>query len=227
MKKTIITTSILALFASVSLAETNITSGGEYTYTNNTEMGYIRLNYDYPYNGNIPETHQAITNSDFSGSTFNSGSERFIRMNSNTKLADTSFKGCTIKNTSSTQYGISVDGRWDRVRPIVENVDFSNTTWDVGIAGFFYQTDLNNVSFNGANIKLNFNEGVDVATFWISMCNASNFDFRNTNVTNGTSNSIITVSGSKTPGSTCTISNFDFRGATINGELYDTKHINL
>ena len=129
MKKTILTTSILALFASsLTFAATDITSGGTYnTYTDNADMGKILLNGAHKDSNPADIPQEIITNSDFSGSTFNAGDKPAILIYSNTKLTNTSFKGTTFK--TGNNYVIFVDGRWeDKVRPIVENVDFSGST---------------------------------------------------------------------------------------------------
>ena len=81
MKKTIITTSILALFASsLTFAATDITSGGTYTYTDNADMGKILLNGAHKDSNPADIPQEIITNSDFSGSTFNAGNKPAILM---------------------------------------------------------------------------------------------------------------------------------------------------
>ena len=224
MKKTIITTSILALLASsLTFAATDITSGGTYTYTDNADMGKILLNGAHKDSNPADIPQEIITNSDFSGSTFNAGNKPAILMYSNTKLTNTSFKGTTFK--TGNNYVIFVDGRWeDKVRPIVENVDFSGSTIESDYRGLcFYMSDLNNVSFNGATISAR----ADYPLFWISMSKASNFDFKNAVLTTA-SGAAFTVSGNAgiNPAYDTVVSNFDYRGATINGELVSTKHIN-
>ena len=224
MKKTIITTSMLALFASsLTFAATDITSGGTYTYTDNADMGKILLNGAHKDSNPADIPQEIITNSDFSGSTFNAGNKPAILMYSNTKLTNTSFKGTTFK--TGNNYVIFVDGRWeDKVRPIVENVDFSGSTIKSDYRGLcFYMSDLNNVSFNGATISAS----ADYPLFWISMSKASNFDFKNAVLTTA-SGAAFTVSGNAgiSPAYDTVVSNFDYRGATINGELVSTKHIN-
>ena len=224
MKKTIITTSILALLASsLTFAATDITSGGTYTtYTDNADMGKIELNGSYKDSNPSIIPQETITNSDFSGSTFNAGDRPAILMYSNTKLTNTSFRGTTFK--SGNNYIIFIDGRENKVRPIVENVDFSGATIEGGKRGLcFYMSDLNNVNFNGATIST----AIDYPLFWISMSNASNFDFKNAVLTTA-SGAAFTVSGNAdiSPAYDTVVSNFDYRGATINGELVSTKHIN-
>ena len=224
MKKAIITTSMLALFASsLTFAATDITSGGTYTYTDNADMGKILLNGAHKDSNPADIPQEIITNSDFSGSTFNAGDKPAMLIYSNTKLTNTSFKGTTFK--TGNNYVIFVDGRWeDKVRPIVENVDFSGSTIKSDYRGLcFYMSDLNNVSFNGATISAS----ADYPLFWISMSKASNFDFKNAVLTTA-SGAAFTVSGNAgiNPAYDTLVSNFDYRGATINGELVSTKHIN-
>lgn len=221
MRNTIIATSIIALFASsLTFAATDITAGGTYTCIDNANMGVIHLNIS------SDTVQSSITNSDFSGSTFTSN-QPILWMKGNTTLTNTSFAGATFNKSanSDAKYIAFIDGRWEnKVRTVVENVDFSKSTITSGDRGLcFYMSDLNNVSFNGATISAAW----DYPLFWISMSKASNFDFKNS-VLSTPSGAAFTVSGNSgiDPAYDTKVSNFDYRGATINGELVSTKHIN-
>ena len=217
MKKTIITTSILALLSSsLTFAVTNITTGGEYNYPNSSDMGYINM------------TGQTISNSNFEGATFTSSDSHGIRVlgsssNNNVvapgEISNTSFAGAKFNMENGKRF-ISTGPNLPTAPATAvyfNNVDFSNTQITTGneYVVSMYNTTWNNVSFNGAKFNLTSTESV--VLFWFSTAHLTSIDMRNMQINHLNGKSVdIAVSGNQWQWSV--LMDVDFRNTTINGE---------